>query len=284
MYRHHPQTQRLAELVAEGAIGDLRLIRSVFSYGLFDESNIRLRTDVDGGCADGRRVLLHQRLAPARRRAGDASSAAPTSGRPGRTGRSRARCASPATCSRCSTARRACPNRDELEAIGSEGSLFLDDPWHCQNPVIELRRDGGVERIAVDAANPYQLEMEDLGRAIRTGSTPLLGRDDAVAQARVIAALRRSAADRAGRGPHRLGSRVWASSGRPGRSRHGRRARPLDRRRHRARARAARRRRRRQRPRRERGERAPHPRDRGARPARARSSRPTSPTPPRWSG
>ena len=33
MYRHHPQTQRLAELVAEGAIGDLRLIRSVFSYG-----------------------------------------------------------------------------------------------------------------------------------------------------------------------------------------------------------------------------------------------------------
>ena len=25
----------------------------------------------------------------------------------------------------------ALPNRDELEAIGSEGSLFLDDPWHC---------------------------------------------------------------------------------------------------------------------------------------------------------
>ena len=22
-------------------------------------------------------------------------------------------------------------NRDELEAIGSEGSLFLDDPWHA---------------------------------------------------------------------------------------------------------------------------------------------------------
>ena len=32
--------------------------------------------------------------------------------------------------------------RDELEAIGSEGSLFLDDPWHCVHPVIELRRDG----------------------------------------------------------------------------------------------------------------------------------------------
>ena len=87
------------------------------------------------------------------------------------------------------------PNRDELEAIGSEGSLFLDDPWHCQNPVIELRRDGGVERIAVDAANPYQLELEDLGRALRNGTRPLLGRDDAVAQARVIDALRRSVAE-----------------------------------------------------------------------------------------
>ena len=36
----------------------------------------------------------------------------------------------------------ALPERDELEAIGSEGSLFLDDPWHCNVPVIELRRDG----------------------------------------------------------------------------------------------------------------------------------------------
>ena len=36
----------------------------------------------------------------------------------------------------------ALPNRDELEAIGSEGSLFVDDPWHCLHPGIELRRDG----------------------------------------------------------------------------------------------------------------------------------------------
>ncbi len=49
MYRHNPQTLRLRELVAEGAIGELRLIRSTFSYGLYDESNIRLRTDVEGG-------------------------------------------------------------------------------------------------------------------------------------------------------------------------------------------------------------------------------------------
>ena len=88
------------------------------------------------------------------------------------------------------------PNRDELEVIGSDGSLFLDDPVALPEPGHRAAaRRRHVERIEVEAANPYQLELEDLGRAIRTGSAPLLGRDDAVAQARVIAALRRSAAD-----------------------------------------------------------------------------------------
>src|SRR5207344_978009 len=39
MYRHNPQTRRLVDLVREGAIGELRLIRSVFSYSLYDAEN-----------------------------------------------------------------------------------------------------------------------------------------------------------------------------------------------------------------------------------------------------
>ena len=87
----------------------------------------------------------------------------------------------------------ALPERDELEAIGSEGSLFLDDPWHCHQPVIELRRDGAVEQIEVEPADSYGLELENLSDAIRGDGEPLLGRDDAVAQARVIGGLFRSA-------------------------------------------------------------------------------------------
>src|SRR5262249_17638748 len=49
MYRHHPQTAKLVELVQAGAIGELRVIRSAFSYSLYDEDNIRLRPDVEGG-------------------------------------------------------------------------------------------------------------------------------------------------------------------------------------------------------------------------------------------
>ena len=65
MYRHNPQTKRLTELVRDGAIGELRVVRAAFSYSLYDESNIRLRTDVEGGslmdvgcyCVSGSRLL-----------------------------------------------------------------------------------------------------------------------------------------------------------------------------------------------------------------------------------
>ena len=194
MYRHHPQTERLRSLVAEGAIGELRLMRSVFSYGLFDEGNIRLRTEVDGGslmdvgcyCISGSRLLAGEPEAAFGR-----TYVGPTGTDWAFTGSLRfpGDVLALFDCATC------LPDRDELEAIGSKGSLFLDDPWHCLNPVIELRREGAVERIAVDAANPYRLELEDLGKAIRSGGAPLLGRDDAVAQARAIAALRRSAAE-----------------------------------------------------------------------------------------
>ncbi len=194
MYRHHPQTERLRSLVAEGAIGELRLMRSVFSYGLFDDGNIRLRTEVDGGslmdvgcyCISGSRLLAGEPEAAFGR-----TYVGPTGTDWAFTGSLRfpGDVLALFDCATC------LPDRDELEAIGSKGSLFLDDPWHCLNPVIELRREGAVERIAVDAANPYRLELEDLGKAIRSGGAPLLGRDDAVAQARAIAALRRSAAE-----------------------------------------------------------------------------------------
>ena len=80
-------------------------------------------------------------------------------------------------------------DRDELEIVGDAGSLFLDDPWHCREPVIELRTGDGVERIALEPADSYRLEAENLSAAIRGQAQPLLGRADAVGQARVIEAL-----------------------------------------------------------------------------------------------
>jgi xylose dehydrogenase (NAD/NADP) len=192
MYRHNPQTKKVRALVDEGAIGELRLVRSAFSYTLYDEDNIRLRTDVEGGslmdvgcyCVSGSRLL-----------GGEPETAYGQawfgpSGTDWVFGGTLRFAGDVIALFDCGTAM---PERDELEAIGSEGSLFLDDPWHCNVPVIELHRDGTVERIEVEREDSYRLELENVSDAIRGEGELLLGRDDAIGQGRTLEALHRSA-------------------------------------------------------------------------------------------
>jgi xylose dehydrogenase (NAD/NADP) len=192
MYRHNPQTKRLRQLVDEGAIGALRVIRACFSFALYDAENIRLRTDVEGGslmdvgcyCVSGSRLLGgepevvygQQLIGPS----GTDWVFTGTMRMPGDV----------FALFDCGTT---LPDRDELEAIGTEGSLFVDDPWHADEPGIELRRDGQVERIELPYENSYGLELENLSDAIRGEAEPLLGREDAVGNARAIEALFASA-------------------------------------------------------------------------------------------
>ena len=192
MYRHNPQTARLLELVGGGAIGELRLVRSAFSYSLYDADNIRLRPEVEGGalmdvgcyCVSGTRLLAGEPESVfGRAWIGESGTDWVFTGSlrfPGDV----------LAAFDCGTA---LPVRDELEAIGSEGSLFLDDPWHCRRPVIELRRADGVERIELEPVDSYRLEVENVSRAIRGEAELLLGRADAVAQAGALEALHASA-------------------------------------------------------------------------------------------
>jgi len=188
MWRHNPQTKQLKALVEDGAIGELRLIRSAFSYSLYDTDNIRLKTDVDGGalmdvgcyCVSGSRLLGGEPV-----EAHGNSWIGPTGTDWVTAGVLRFPNNVLATFD-CGTA---LTNRDELEAIGSEGSLFLDDPWHCNNPVIELRRGDSVERIELQYQDSYRLELENLSDAIRGEGEALLGREDAIGQATTIQEL-----------------------------------------------------------------------------------------------
>ena len=192
MFRHSSQTRRVQQLVDEGAIGELRLIRTAFSYGLYDEDNIRLRTDVEGGAlmdvgcytvsgarllgGEPERVFGEAWLGPS----GTDWVFAGTLRFPNDV----------LATFDCGTA---LTDRDELEAIGSDGSLFVDDPWHGTHPVIEVRRADGVERIELDREDPYRLELENVSDAIRGEGELLLARDDALGQARTLAALHESA-------------------------------------------------------------------------------------------
>jgi D-xylose 1-dehydrogenase (NADP+, D-xylono-1,5-lactone-forming) len=188
MYRHNPQTRRLVELLQDGAVGRVRLIRSAFSFAADDPANVRLARALEGGalmdvgcyCVSGSRLLA---------------------GEPQRVGAEQVTGGDGVDIVFAATMRfgddvlahfdagLALDTRDELEVVGDEGSLFLDDPWHCLEPVIELRRDGTRERIEIEAINSYRLEAENMSAAIRGEAPLLLGRADALGQARTIEAL-----------------------------------------------------------------------------------------------
>jgi D-xylose 1-dehydrogenase (NADP+, D-xylono-1,5-lactone-forming) len=192
MYRHNPQTARVVELVASGAIGELRLVRSCFSYALYDADNIRLLPELEGGALMDVGCYC---VSASRLYAGEPERVA-AEARLGETGTDWVFAATMRHAGGvlahfdCGTA---LTDRDELELVGSEGSLYLDDPWHGREAVIELRRDGAVERIELEPADAYRLQLEQLAGAIRGDGPPLLGRDDALGQARALEALHRSA-------------------------------------------------------------------------------------------
>jgi xylose dehydrogenase (NAD/NADP) len=196
MYRHHPQTAKLAELVAEKAIGQLRVVRAAFSFPLVaerGEDDTRFDPELEGGAlmdvgcycvnairllaGEPQRVAAEQVLGPS---GVDVVFAGTLSHADG------------------VVAHFDCgfvlPRRSELEVVGEEGSLFVATPFQVSSPGIELRRADDLEHVAVEPGDSYLLELENVSAAIRGEETLLLGRDDAVGQARTIEALYGAAA------------------------------------------------------------------------------------------
>jgi xylose dehydrogenase (NAD/NADP) len=187
MYRHHPQTHRLRELVQSGAIGELRQVRAAFSFMLDDPTNVRLRPELDGGslmdlgcyCVGITRLLAGEpELVFGRQRLG------PTGIDLGFTGVlqfpgdvfGEFHCAFDL------------PAASGVEAIGSTGSVVVPEPFRCLG-YIEVNG----ERVEVGGSDRYLLQLENFSAAIRGEAEPLLGRSDALGQARTIEALYRSA-------------------------------------------------------------------------------------------
>ena len=191
MWRHHPQARRLAELVPR--VGELRLVRAAFSFPLADEGDVRLSASLEGGalmdvgcyCVSGLRLIAGEPV--------EVSGDQVTGGdgvdvRFAATLRFGGDLLGHFDCGIDMT------DRAELEVVGAEGSLVLADPWHSREPVIEVRGvDGSVEEVRAESDNPYACELRDLAAAVLGEREPLLGRADAVGQARTIEALYESA-------------------------------------------------------------------------------------------
>jgi predicted dehydrogenase len=192
MWRHSPQTAKLVQLVEGGVIGELQLVRATFSFPLEGRRNIRLDPELGGGalmdvgayCVSAARLLAGE---PERvygeQVIGDSGVDTLFTGI----------LRFPRGVLAEIDAGMHLPRRDGLEAVGTEGSLVIADPWLAQRLVLHLRRGESREEIALPPADPYRLELENMCAAIAGEAEPLLGRDDAVGQARVLDALYQSA-------------------------------------------------------------------------------------------
>jgi xylose dehydrogenase (NAD/NADP) len=198
MWRHHPQTAKLVELAREEVIGRLRLVRASFSFDLVAEhgaGDARIDPKLDGGalmdvgsyCVNAIRLLAGE---PER------VQAQQTLGPTGVDVCIVGTVALPGEVLAEFDAGFVSPRRGQLEVVGEEGVVFVAAPWQPQEPVIELRRPARDERelISVDPADSYLLELDNVSGAIRGETDLLLGRADAVGQARALEALHRAAA------------------------------------------------------------------------------------------
>ena len=186
MWRHHPQARQLVDSLP--AIGQLQTIRATFGYMQEGAADIRLRPDLDGGslmdvgcyCVSGSRLI-----------AGEEPELVYGIAVPGPSGvdvRFTGLLRFPSGLIAEFTSSFASEHHT-LEAIGGSGSVLLTNPWKA-GPV-SIVRDG--LETELEAADPYRLELENVSRAIRDEAEPLLGRDDALGQARALDALLRSA-------------------------------------------------------------------------------------------
>ena len=199
MYRHHPQTKRLVELVRDGEIGELRLIRAAFSFALKELGDVRMRPELGGGsltdvgcyCVSGIRLLAGEP---------DSVTAAQVVGSTGVDVRFAGTLAFPRDVLAHFDCAFDLPFRAELDVVGSDGVLHVEDPFTLGSsgigaPGIEVRHGDDVELVDLAPANHFTLELENLSDAIRGNADPLLGREEVVAQARALEALYRAAED-----------------------------------------------------------------------------------------
>ena len=201
MYRFHPQTVRVLELVAEGAIGEVTHVDASFAFDTGGRTGRLFETDTAGGgildvgCYP---MSLARFVAGAVQGRAFADPLTVTGrGSLGETGVDEwatAELTLPGgiTASLRTGVRLADPQTATI--TGSRGVIRLSDPWGLgkEPQIIELDVVGEEpQRLEIPAAAPYALEADALARAARgDGVVPELAGENSLGQARALDAWR----------------------------------------------------------------------------------------------
>ncbi len=183
MYRHHPRTQRLVELVHAGVLGDVRWLHACFSFTVGDATNIRLNAALAGGAlmdvgcygVDVARAIVGEEPSMAQAHAITTPSGVDET----LVGSLLFPGGVVATIA-CSLA---AVRTESVEVIGTGGRLrvtraFL--PGHDACEALLEREDGEIERLDFEGVDQYRLMIEAFERSVRSGELPSLGQDGAM--------------------------------------------------------------------------------------------------------
>ncbi len=194
MYRHHPQTLHVKQLIQSGAVGDVRLVKGEFTFNIQQETNVRLIPELGGGSiwdvgcypisytrfilgAEPEEVFGWQVLGSS----GVDEVFAGQMRFPG------------GIMAQFDSGFRS-PYRSRIEIVGSKAALIIPHPFNPGNNAGLTLWDGeNSEQIPVDNQDLYLGEIEDLAAAILDGKLPRISLEDSRKNIKVILALLRSA-------------------------------------------------------------------------------------------
>jgi predicted dehydrogenase len=198
MYRFHPRLQKTLDLLASQPLGELKLIRSAFTFPVLDSRNIRLQPELGGGalmdvgcyCVNVSRTLLGRE--PVEAQAFEVQGGSGVELELVGVLRFEGDVFAQFHCA-MNTYR-----QEFVEVVGSEGRLRLDSAFvqDTADKVIQLNLQGeDATEVIVPGAAQYQLMVEHFAECALTGAQPRYGLRDAAANMAAITALYESARD-----------------------------------------------------------------------------------------
>jgi predicted dehydrogenase len=181
MYRHHPKTRLLREVVDDGRIGTPLLARMKFHFECEDPaSDIRFRADLAGGAL---RDVGCYCVSLANYLAGEEPVQVGASARFAGSGvdellactlRFESGLIVAFDCGMTS------PLEVGVEVVGTAGRAEVEMPWyaHLEPASVRVVTAAGSEELAAPGANAYQLEIDNFCAAVRGDEEPAISRDE----------------------------------------------------------------------------------------------------------
>ncbi|MCL4560994.1 MAG: Gfo/Idh/MocA family oxidoreductase [Chloroflexi bacterium] len=194
MYRHHPQTIKIQELIKAGLVGKIWLVRSAFSFQLTRKGDIRLDPGLGGGSlwdvgcypVSITRALLESEPVEVNGWQVLGSTGIDLSF----VGQMRF----PGEVAAQIDSSFSAPSRQFLEIVGDAGSLTIEQPFTPRGEGEAIfKQDNREDVLTMPEGDAYLGEVEDLAGAVLQGDTPRISLADSRRNTAALLALYESA-------------------------------------------------------------------------------------------